>query len=313
MEIHEFLKGFDTAALKPAERIHLVAVARDASASATERKTAMLRIIGDCVKIVIGIAMKYRRFGVPVTELAQEGIVLLQEIILGDNYDPTRVKLITYAKRGVEGVIADYATNNRVGGAPYLLNNNMQARLKRVRKAIAKLNCLLGKWPTVEQILDRVKLSDDTVSSQMDAEQVESCLRIIRDGNAIRLDAPLPGMDIPFVRAVTVRGANPEQAMALDDLRRESNLLRRALEEIATERSARDVDIFRLNCGLVPNGQPMRQNKIARIYDVSRERIRQIVDMIKRLARERTGMDETEIHAVVDFMVNTAPGLSAAA
>lgn len=316
MKIHEYLQGFDTTSLTTEERVRFVTLART-TANKSVREASVARLIGECIKVVLSIAMKYRRSGVDVTDLVQEGIVVLQEIILGSSYDPARTRLMSYAWRGVEGAIADYVTNNKLDRAPYELGPKAQAHLTRVRGALAALNCLNGDWPTPSQILARIKQADDKVSQEMAEFQVEQCLKILRDGNASQLDAPVKeGGSTSLAGFVASRGYNPEQMMNFHDLLYQADFLEQALEDISQEGkecSARNVEIFRLCCGLTEGQPPLYQAEVARMYSISRERVRQLAAKVLKKVMKRTGMDEAVIHEAVDFLINIAPGLSVAA
>lgn len=312
MNTHEYLRGFNTTPLTNEERVQLVTLARTTS-SKSVRDAAMARIIGDCIKVVLSIAMNYRLTEVSVTDLVQQGVLELQKIVLGSNYDPTRVRLMSYAWRAVNGVMAEYVMNNRPDGTPYKLNHKTQSHLTRVCGALAALNCLNGEWPTPSQILARIKQADDKVSQEMAEFQVERCLKILRDSNVSQLDAPVKGDgSTPLAEFIAYRGSNPEQIMDLHDLQHQANLLKRALEEISKEYSERNVEIFRLCCGLAGQ-RPLQQAEVARKSAISRERVRQLAAKILKMIMDRTGMDETEIHETVDFLINIAPELSVAA
>lgn len=310
MEIHEYLKTFNTAPLTKAERIELFAVLRN-PASDKERDAAFARIIGECVKTVLSIAMQYLRTGTSILDLVQEGVFALHEICLGSAYDPTRSSLMSYSFRAVEGVIRAHAMNNMPGGKPFRLPNYMLSRTSRVRSAFAMLYTQNGEWPSAEQVRDELHQAKDKLSKNMTLEQVESCLRVIREGEPTSFDAPAhSGNNLPLSNFIIVTGNDPECLMETRDLVSQVDALKSALRQLA-KKNRTDVEIFNLRSGLADNDLdlPMDEDTmlptlaaIGRQYGMSRERVRQRMCRVTRRLVESTGMNSDEICQTIAYL-----------
>jgi RNA polymerase sigma factor (sigma-70 family) len=321
MEIHEYLKAFNTSSLTRDERIEMFAVLRNPMSDEGDRDAAFARIIGECVKAVLSIAMQYLRTGAPILDLVQEGIFALHEICLSSSFDPTRSSLMNYSYKAVEGAVREYAINNMHGGKAYKLSNYMLSRTSRVRSAYATLYTRYGKWPSAEQVRDEIHQAEDKLSKGMTLEQVESCLRVIREGDVSSLDASVydDGRK-PLSNFVIKTGEDPECLMEARDLAAQAELLERELR-LLSKKNGLDVEIFYLRSGLADNEADLPLDEdtmlptlaaIGRQYGMSRERVRQRMRRVTRRLVESTGMNADEICQTIAYLRQNS-SLSAAA
>ncbi|MHB8830968.1 MAG: sigma-70 family RNA polymerase sigma factor [Patescibacteria group bacterium] len=310
MEIHEYLKAFNTASLTRAERVELLTVLRNPTSSSKDRDAAFARIIGECVKTVLGIAMQYLRTGTPILDLVQEGVFALHEICLGSAYDPSLSSLMNYSFKAVEGAIRAYALNNMAGGKPFRLTNYMLSRTSRVRSACATLCTQHGQWPSAEQVRDEIHQAEDKLSKNMTLEQVDSALRVIREGEVSSLDAPVHNDQgaSPLSNFIIKTGEDPECLMEVRDLASQAELLERTLRQMAEENGL-DVEIFNLRSGLADCDLPLDEDTmlpslaaIGRQYGISRERVRQRMRRVTRRLVESTGMDSNTICQTIAYL-----------
>ncbi|MDD5726714.1 MAG: hypothetical protein PHC53_04935 [Patescibacteria group bacterium] len=311
MEIHEYLKAFNTSPLTSDERVSLFATIRNPASSHKAREAALARVIGEAVKDVLKIAMQYKRTRMPLVDLIDEGVCALYEICLGDAYNPSRGPLMHYCFMAVEGAIRAYALNNMAGGKAFKLTNYMLSRTSRVRCACAMLYNQYGQWPSAEQVRDEINQAKDKLSKNMTLEQVDSALRVIREGEVSSLDTPVyDNQGSPLSNFIIKTGEDPECLMEVRDLASQAELLERTLRQMAEENGL-DVEIFNLRSGLADNDLDLPLDEdtmlptlaaIGRQYGISRERARQRMRRVTRRIVERTGMNSDEICQTVAYL-----------
>lgn len=73
-------------------------------------EAARATLVQECMPLLSSIAVKYRRWGVPVDELVQEGSIGLLRAI--ERFDPSRGRLRTYAYNWVRAYIREYVVQN---------------------------------------------------------------------------------------------------------------------------------------------------------------------------------------------------------
>jgi RNA polymerase primary sigma factor len=207
------------------------------------------------LRLVVSIAKKYRNRGLPFADLIQEGNRGLLRAV--DKYEyKLEFKFGTYAtwwiRQSIQRALADLARTVRVPC-------HQIAVLGQTERARAELAGQLGREPTIEELAGRVGLPVDEVRS----------LRAV-GRHPVSLHEPVGGdgeralEDFLRDRGTTTPGEHVDQ-----------HLLRERIGEVLRSLAQREREVIELRYGL-KDGQPKTLDEVARLFGITRERIRQI-------------------------------------
>jgi RNA polymerase primary sigma factor len=244
-----FLKGIGKVRLLTAQEE--VVLAKRIERGSFEAKQ---RMVEANLRLVVSIAKRYRNQGLPFLDLIQEGTLGL--VRATEKYDYRRgFKFSTYAtwwiRQAVARALADKARTIRI---PV----HIVEKLNRIGRAERKLMTGLGREPTNEEIADVIGL---------DPWEVEA---IRRSAQApISLATPVGDEQSEFGELIADEQAESPYQRAVEILANEA--LRDALENL----SYRERRVIELRYGL-GDQRPRTLEEVARAFNVTRERIRQI-------------------------------------
>lgn len=207
------------------------------------------------LRLVVSIAKKYRNRGLPFADLIQEGNRGLLRAV--DKYEyKMEFKFGTYAtwwiRQSIQRALADLSRTVRVPC-------HQIAVLSQTEKARAELAVELNREPTIEELAKRVKLPVDEVRS----------LRVV-GRHPVSLHEPMGGdgeralEDFLKDRCSGTPGEHVDQ-----------HLLRERIVEVLKSLAQREREVLELRYGL-RDGQPKTLDEVARLFGITRERIRQI-------------------------------------
>lgn len=207
------------------------------------------------LRLVVSIAKRYRNRGLAFADLIQEGNRGLMRAV--DKYEHRLgFKFGTYAtwwiRQGITRALADHARTVRV---PCHQVGTLAA-IERVR---GELSVAIGREPTVEEIAAVLGVS---------AEETRS-LRLV-GRHPVSLHEPL-GWD--GERALEdflgdPSTSNPGQTV-------DHHLLRERIAEVLRSLAPREREVIEMRFGL-RDGHPRTLDEVAKVYGITRERIRQI-------------------------------------
>ncbi|MFN6105353.1 MAG: sigma-70 family RNA polymerase sigma factor [Planctomycetaceae bacterium] len=220
-----------------------------------EHEQAMRDLSGGNLRLVVSIAKKYRNRGMSFLDLIQEGNTGLMRAV--EKYEYRRgYKFSTYAtwwiRQAITRAIADQARTIRI---PVHMIEQV-TRLRRARKLLEQQN---GREPTLEEM---------AAFAQIPLEETRRVMRIARQ--PISLDRPIgDGEDSYFGDFIEDPSeSGPTQVAAREMLREKIDFVLKTL-------TYREREIIKLRYGL-GDGYTYTLEEVGRIFQVTRERVRQI-------------------------------------
>jgi RNA polymerase primary sigma factor len=207
------------------------------------------------LRLVVSIAKKYRNRGLPFADLIQEGNRGLLRAV--DKYEyKLEFKFGTYAtwwiRQSIQRALADLSRTVRVPC-------HQIAVLGQTERARTELTGELGREPTIEELAGKVGLPVSEVRS----------LRAVGK-HPVSLHEPVGGdgeralEDFLRDRGTVTPGEHVDQ-----------HLLRERIIEVLKSLAQREREVIELRYGL-KDGQPKTLDEVARLFGITRERIRQI-------------------------------------
>ncbi|MEF8788254.1 MAG: RNA polymerase sigma factor RpoD, partial [Planctomycetota bacterium] len=220
-----------------------------------EYEKAKQELSGGNLRLVISIAKKYRNRGMNFLDLIQEGNAGLMRAV--DKYEYRRgYKFSTYAtwwiRQAITRAIADQARTIRI---PV----HMIETMSNIRSVVKKLKQDLGRDPTLEEIAEEADLS---------IEETRRVLNISR--HPVSLDRPIGDDDESFLGDFIEdeKSASPVSSAT-------QQMLKDKIERVLETLTYREREIIKLRYGL-GDGYTYTLEEVGRIFNVTRERVRQI-------------------------------------
>jgi RNA polymerase sigma-32 factor len=223
-------------------------------------REAARRLIEACLPFVMTIALQYRRWGVPIEDIVQEGNVGLLKAVA--RFDPDRgVRLAAYASYWIRAEIREYVARGyrivRLGSS-----KNERRALRAYRRS---------------HVRDAAELAEMSGLTQGRATELLPLLM----ANDVRLDSP-PSEDHKAPLERLADGArSPEEEACLADEREQ---LHAAIERVVSELPPREQRIVQRRW-LAEEPETLETLGVA--LGVSKERVRQIEERAKKRVRER--------------------------
>ena len=222
------------------------------------------RLVTANLRLVVKIAMEFARASKNLLDLIQEGNVGLMEAV--KNFDPYRgIRFPSYAVWWIRAYIYRYLINNwrlvKIG--------TTQAQRKlffNLKKETDRLEAE-GFSPQPKLIAQRMGVKESEVREMQER----------MSHSEVSLDQPVPNTeDTRLLDVLPDPSNNPEEATAGEEFRR---FAKEKVEEFARKLEGKELEIFRAR---LLSEEPVTLQEIGEQFGISRERVRQIENRLKK-------------------------------
>jgi RNA polymerase primary sigma factor len=227
---------------------------------------ALEKLVRSNLRFVVSVAKKYQNLGMSLPDLICEGNVGL--VRAAQKFDETKgVKFISYAVWWIrQAILKALAENSKTFRLPI----NRATTLNKISKKEAELTQKLGREPKPEEV---------AAAMDMDVDEVRKLMNVSR--RSLSLDAPL----FEGEEKTLFSYLSDDETLDPEEQTFESARIKE-IRETLDSLQPREAKIVKLYYGLDGN-EPLTLREIGSIFNLSRERIRQIKERaIERLRHQ---------------------------
>jgi RNA polymerase primary sigma factor len=228
------------------------------------------------LRFVVSVSKQYQNQGLSLPDLINEGNLGL--IKAAQRFDETRgFKFISYAVWWIrQSILQALAEQARIVRLPL----NKIGSINKIKRAFSELEQKYEREPSYDEIADVLDLTTSDVNENFRYS-----------GKHVSIDAPISSDDDSSnMSDLMINNSTP---CPDDILIRES--LKNEIERTLTTLTSREADVIRLYFGLAGK-QPLSLEEIGDIFDLTRERVRQIKEKAIRRLRLNTRCKNLKVY-----------------
>lgn len=228
---------------------------------------ALNKLVNANLRFVVSAAKQYQGSGLRLSDLINEGNIGL--VKAAKRFDETRgFKFISYAVWWIrQSILQAISEQSRMVRLPL----NKIGELSKIRKVFSSLEQTYQRPPSAVEIARELDMS---------AAQVKLAMK--NSGKHLSMDAPFEEGESSNLYDVikSSESASPIAKMMQDSLRTD-------IDRVLDTLPIREREIMRLYYG-IGERTPMSLNEIGEVFDISRERVRQIREKAIRMLRHKS-------------------------
>jgi RNA polymerase primary sigma factor len=254
---------------------------RELGSVVEEGERARQRLICCNLRLVVSMAHKYARLGLPLIDLVQEGNIGLIEAV--QRYDPDQgFRFATYAGWWIQQTIRRALTNKgRLIRRPAHVNKELQ----RLRSVSREIEARQSRRPTPQELSERLS---------MPVHKIRRLLRL-QQRRVLSLQMPL-GDDRDSELGDLI--ADPD-TLPMEEICAQRHLRASVQDVVASHLPPREQQVLRMRFGL-DGSEDRTLQQIANTLHISRERVRQIeARALRRLRYARARHELQKIWAQI--------------
>jgi len=230
-------------------------------------QAALEKLVNANLRFVVSAAKQYQNRGLRLSDLINEGNIGL--VKAAKRFDETRgFKFISYAVWWIrQSILQAISQQSRVIRLP----SNKLGTIRKIYKVYSNLEQNLERAPSAQEIANELDIT---------ASQVKSAMK--NSGKQLSMDASFKEGETSNLYDVVAskEAINPDKKVMKDSLLTD-------IDEALNTLPQKESDIIRLYYG-IGEGNPMGLVEIGEIFDISRERVRQIKEKGIRLLRHKS-------------------------
>ncbi|WP_421802739.1 sigma-70 family RNA polymerase sigma factor [Flagellimonas sp.] len=230
-------------------------------------QVALNKLVNANLRFVVSTAKQYQGSGLRLSDLINEGNIGL--VKAAKRFDETRgFKFISYAVWWIrQSILQAISQNSRMVRLPL----NKIGEISKIKKIYSSLEQTHQRPPSAAEIANELDMSSAKVK-----------LAMKNSGKHLSMDAPFEkGESSNLYHVIASKNAtSPDDKMIKDSLSADINQALKTLPD-------RESEIIRLHYGLGERS-PKSLGEIGELFDITRERVRQIREKAIRMLRKRS-------------------------